>query len=108
MALVGYGNISDVAGAASRRIDLPTRNAHIAGSKTVKIRYGPFKVPNTSKTNIFGEKGSLFNWPMPNQEKPCEGECMLLGVNADLEYADGTNANIGNGMWLHHVSGSSK
>jgi hypothetical protein len=96
--------VSDVAGSVARRQMLPSRTPHIKDSKTVKIRYGPFKVPNASKKNMFGEAGSLFNWPMPNQEKPCSGECLMLGLNADLEYADGTNANTGNGMWLHHVS----
>jgi len=47
--------------------------------------------------------GVLFNFPDLQVERPCQGNCILLGMNADLEYADGTNANIGNGMWLHHM-----
>jgi hypothetical protein len=30
---------------APKRQEIPTRNPHIPGSKTVKIRYGPYTVP---------------------------------------------------------------
>jgi hypothetical protein len=69
----------------------------------VKIRYGPYKVPNAGKKNFMGEAGSLFNFPDLEADRPCQGECVLLGMNADLEYPDGRNANTGNGMWLHHM-----
>lgn len=45
----------------------------------------------------------LFNYPDPGVQKPCVGDCILLGMQADLEYADGAQANNSNGMWLHHV-----
>lgn len=51
-----------------------------------------------------GESGTLFNYPdVVNIERPCEGECILLGISAGLEYANGTNADTSNGMWLHHM-----
>lgn len=84
-------------------VNLPTRNSHIEGSKTVKIRYGPYSVPSSTKKNGLGEAGMLFNYPDPGVAKPCAGDCVLLGMNADLEFADGSNANNSNGMWLHHV-----
>jgi len=31
---------------------------------------------------------------------------MILGINAGLEYPDGRNANIDNGLWLHHMVSS--
>ena len=60
-------------------------------------------MPSSTKKNGLGEAGMLFNYPETNVEKPCAGDCVLLGMNADLEFADGTNANNSNGMWLHHV-----
>lgn len=99
----GYGKVADVPGAVARHTTLPTRNSHIANSQTVKIRYGPYKVPSADRKNFLGAAGTLFNYPDLDVKRPCEGECLLLGLQADLEYADGSNANIGNGMWLHHM-----
>lgn len=36
---------------------------------------------------------------LPKMEKPC-GECMISAINADLEYANGTQT--GSSAWLHH------
>jgi hypothetical protein len=72
----------------------------------VKIRYGPYKVPSSTRKNFVGESGTLFNYPELNVERPCQGNCVLLSMEADLEYADGSNANTANGMWLHHVGTS--
>jgi hypothetical protein len=83
---------------------MQSRNPHIPESKTVKIRYGPYKVPRSSRKNFLGGSGTLFNYPDLNVERPCDGECVLLSIQADLEYSDGRNANTTNGMWLHHVS----
>jgi hypothetical protein len=73
------------------------RHPNVPGSKTVKLRYGPYKVPNASKG------GMVWNNPDMSVEKPCQ-DCMIIGMNAGLEYPNGTNANIDSGMWLHHVS----
>jgi hypothetical protein len=31
-------------------------------------------------------------------KKPCEGECTVLGLNADIEYADGIPASNSDGV----------
>jgi len=75
----------------------------VPGAYTVKLRYGPYRVPNMGHKNMLGEGGMLSNYPHGNLEKPCEGECTIIGMSAGLEYANGTNANIDSGMWLHHT-----
>jgi hypothetical protein len=35
------------------------------GAETIKMRYGPYKVPNMKKKNRNGEYGMLTNWPEP-------------------------------------------
>lgn len=35
--------------------------------------------------------------------KPCTGKCNLLVAQAGLEYANGTEASMANGSWLHHI-----
>jgi hypothetical protein len=40
--LAGYGKVPDIPGAAPRKVELTSRTPKIAGSKTVKIRYGPY------------------------------------------------------------------
>jgi hypothetical protein len=42
------------------------------------------------------------NRPNPSVDKPCQS-CMILGMNAGLEYPDGTDANTNTKMWLHHM-----
>jgi hypothetical protein len=48
--------------AAPKRQELKTRNAHIANSKTVKIRYGPYTVPG-AKTYAILNLSSSYNRP---------------------------------------------
>jgi hypothetical protein len=50
-----------------------------------------------------GESGVLYNYPDVKVEKPCQ-QCILVGLNADLEYVNGTQATTAQGLWLHHVS----
>lgn len=100
----GYGKVADIPGAAPRRVELANRNAQVANAKTVKIRYGPYKVPNMSKKGLTGESGTLYNYPHVQVEKPFPGDGILLGISAGLEYPDGKDANTNSGMWLHHVS----
>jgi hypothetical protein len=38
----------------------------VAGAQTVKLRYGPYKIPNMTKKNILGEEGMLSNFPDVN------------------------------------------
>jgi len=39
------------------------------GAETVKMRYGPYKVPSMKKKNQLGEMGMLSNWPDTNLPK---------------------------------------
>jgi hypothetical protein len=55
-----------------------------------------------NKTSITGEAGMLWNYPDLNIPKPCN-ECTIVEQWAGLEFADGRNANIDSGMWLHHM-----
>lgn len=74
------------------------------GTKTVKIRYGPYKVPGTgSKDHHAGmPRGMLENYPDFGFEKPCSGDCTIIGMRPGLEFPNGTVANIDSGPWLHH------
>jgi hypothetical protein len=100
------GKVADPPGATSKRVEMAVRTK-TTGAKTVKMRYGPYKVPNMKVTNILGEEGALWNYADPVAAKPCDesmgGECTIIGMNAGLEYPDGRNANIDSGLWLHHV-----
>jgi hypothetical protein len=84
----------------------------------VKIRYGPFTIPAMNQPStgfawarpLFGlppERGSIWNQPVTNVRKPCDN-CFITGMVAGLEYADGSNANINTGVWLHHMVGLSQ
>lgn len=42
----GYGRVADVPGATARRQVLESRAKHIDGATTVKVRYGPYKIPS--------------------------------------------------------------
>lgn len=85
LILAGYGVVSPGANPLPRRVFEESRTPQIAGSKTVKIRYGPYKVPNAGVKNIVGESGVLYNHPHINVERPCIGNCVLLGISAGLE-----------------------
>lgn len=73
-------------------------------AKRTKIRYGPYRIPPTSEDNweakLLGVRGMADTLKI-RAKKPCEGECLLLTLNADLEYADGSPGNNSNGAWLH-------
>ncbi|KAE9980530.1 hypothetical protein EG328_000266 [Venturia inaequalis] len=95
------GKVADPPGAVSRRQVMPSRSK-VAGAQTIKIRYGPYKVPSMSNKNGVGQGGGIFNFPDSNVEKPCEA-CTIVGMQAGLEFPDGTEAPISKGMWLHHI-----
>jgi hypothetical protein len=103
------GKVAAVAGAAPARQELPTKlkvdGVNPASISRVKMRYGPYKVPNMKVSNILGEEGALWNYADPVAEKPCgeAGECTIIGMVSGLEYPDGKNANIDSGLWLHHM-----
>jgi hypothetical protein len=86
-------------------------NPEIQGKK---IKYGPFTVPNINAPGkspfaafmpFLGatlENGMIWNQPVQNVAMPCTN-CYVTSIQAGLEYADGSNANINTGMWLHHM-----
>jgi hypothetical protein len=74
-------------------------------AKRTKIRYGPYRLPNVTIDNW--EKKNLNVSGMLNNivldaKKPCT-ECVVLGMNAGIEYADGTEADTTNDAWFHHL-----
>jgi hypothetical protein len=84
---------------------LPAQFFPEAGSKRVKVRYGPY----TSRSVLSGGiELKLLNEPGMSDTgeydatKPCT-DCMLTYMHAGLEYSNGTDANIDSGMWLHHM-----
>ncbi|KAF2402989.1 hypothetical protein EJ06DRAFT_554535 [Trichodelitschia bisporula] len=91
----------DPVGATPRKQGLPLKS--LPGAKRVKMRYGPYSVPNIRARSVTGEQGSLWNYPDLTPEKPCK-ECTVLRVVAGLEYPNGTNANFDTGVWLHHLN----
>jgi hypothetical protein len=91
------GRVADPPGAAPRRVELKSTQKS-PGVKRVKLRHGPYKVPNMMTKSVMGEGGALWNCGDDKIEKPCE-ECFITRMQAGLEYSDGTNANIDTGMW---------
>lgn len=81
------------------RTVLKSRVPYIPNSKSVKVRYGPFTVRGGGPN---GGEGMIWNQPTPSITKPCS-DCMIVGMNAGLEYADGKDANTDTKMWLHHM-----
>lgn len=63
------------------------------GAKLTKIRYGPYSIP---------ANGMLENKVQFNIALPCRG-CYIVALQAGLEYANGSEANIDSGAWLHHM-----
>ncbi|KAF2664916.1 hypothetical protein BT63DRAFT_79607 [Microthyrium microscopicum] len=97
------GKVKAPEGAAPTRVEMEPRTKQVPGAKTVKLRYGPYKVPSMKVVNVFGEGGALWNFADNAAPKPCEDDCAIMGINAGLEYPNGTNANIDTGLWLHHM-----
>ncbi|KAF1816587.1 hypothetical protein P152DRAFT_479101 [Eremomyces bilateralis CBS 781.70] len=62
-------------------------------AKIVKIKHGPYTVPANGMVN---------NAMTPKVALPCT-DCYITAMQAGLEYADGTEANIDTGAWLHHM-----
>jgi hypothetical protein len=95
------GKVADPPGAAPKKVSLKS-DSQVPGTKRVKLRYGPYSVPNMNKTSLVGEQGMLWNYPDLAIPKPCT-ECTIVRQWAGLEYPNGNNANIDTGMWLHHM-----
>ncbi|KAE9986858.1 hypothetical protein EG328_004577 [Venturia inaequalis] len=75
-------------------------------AKKTKVRYGPYRIPPVSEDNweakLLGVRG-LADTLKIGAKKPCNGECLMLTMTADLEYADGSPGNNSNGAWMHHI-----
>jgi hypothetical protein len=80
---------------------------------TVKLRYGPFTIPAADQPGtglsfaqpllgLTPEKGMIWNQPVAGVAVPCQ-DCYLTRMVAGLEYQNGSDANISNGAWLHHM-----
>jgi hypothetical protein len=71
------------------------------GAKLVKVRYGPYRMPTKAEKNFnylaYKVEGTATSFRM-NIKRPCEVECTILGIQADIEYADGTPANASTGV----------
>jgi len=76
---------------------------NVPGVKQIKVRTGPYLVPGMNRQNTFSKHwGMLESYYDTKVEKPCS-ECNILRQVGGLEYANGTNANIDTGLWLHHM-----
>jgi hypothetical protein len=72
-----------------------------------KVRYGPYRIPPTSERNVeydmLGVSGMTNTFEL-NPLKPCETDCILLAMQASLEYGDGTEVPSNtSGAMLHHT-----
>jgi hypothetical protein len=63
------------------------------GATVTKIRHGPYTV---------AAGDMISNRPETSLEKPCRN-CYITAIQANLEYANGTTANVNTGAWLHHM-----
>jgi hypothetical protein len=65
---------------------------HLLQIMSILTIFSPFKVP---------AMGMLDNEKAFNIPKPCE-DCYIVAMQGDLQFEDGTAANVENGAWLHH------
>ncbi|KAE9376218.1 hypothetical protein N431DRAFT_404411 [Stipitochalara longipes BDJ] len=65
-------------------------------SQRVKIRYGPFTVPRS------GHDNGMKNFITSDARAPCEN-CVIVWMQAGLEFLDGKQAGVKEKMWLHHT-----
>ncbi|KAI5856026.1 hypothetical protein BZA05DRAFT_434459 [Tricharina praecox] len=63
------------------------------GATFTKTRHGPYNMD---------AMGMIANRPIISPQKPCSN-CYVVALQAGLEYADGTPANVDTGAWLHHM-----
>jgi hypothetical protein len=71
------------------------------GATRKKIRYGPYRVPpvseKTYESQLLNVQGiaSTLQWAA---QKPCDRDCLMLALNASLEYDDGSPAENESGV----------
>jgi len=90
--------VADPPGAAPRRVELEPDFTAVPGTRKIKIRSGPYRVPNMGTKSLSGHAGMLEGYYDKAVEKPCE-DCNILRQIGGLEWPNGTNANIDSGMW---------
>lgn len=71
---------------------------------TTTVRYGPLLLPPYlgGADEHGGHGGQMVTYAAPTYDLPCR-DCYLTGVQPDLVYADGSQANHHSGAMLHHV-----
>jgi hypothetical protein len=78
-----------------------TQGVKFPEAKRVKIRYGPYRIPPQNEKNfnkvVWNVQGVSTSFHM-NVKRPCEEECTILGIEANMEYADGSAANTSSGV----------
>ena len=83
---------------------LTTEVKTIPGVRRVKLRYGPYKVPNMNKSSITGEMGMLWNYPdVKDREAVLDDVRHRPPVGRPRVPVTGALSNIDGGMWLHHM-----
>ncbi|MGH3912443.1 MAG: hypothetical protein ACRDTC_03375 [Pseudonocardiaceae bacterium] len=71
---------------------------------TTTVRYGPLPLPPYlgGGGGHSGHGGQMMTYAAPTYDMPCR-DCYITGIQPDLVYADGTQANHHTGAMLHHV-----
>lgn len=77
---------------------MEAKNFKELGAKRVKITYGPLAVPGTGDEAT----GGMQAFRDKDAVMPCY-ECLITGIQTDLQWEDGTTANANKGIWLHHT-----
>jgi hypothetical protein len=86
-------SITSIASFSDPRGDMPSRPGTLK-----KGMYGPFTIPAASSASSPGELHNI----LTTEPAPCTG-CRITDMVPNLVYADGTSANMNNGVLLHHV-----
>ncbi|MGH3939677.1 MAG: hypothetical protein ACRDTG_13810 [Pseudonocardiaceae bacterium] len=71
---------------------------------TTTVSYGPLLLPPYlgGDTGHDGHAGQMVIYAAPTYDMPCR-DCYITGIEPDVVYADGSQANHHTGAMLHHV-----
>jgi len=71
---------------------------------TTTVRYGPLLLPPYlgGGSGHGGHSGQMAIYAAPTYDMPCR-DCYITGIEPDVVYADGSQANHHTGAMLHHV-----
>lgn len=71
---------------------------------TTTVRYGPLLLPPYlgADSGPGGPGGQMVTYASPTYEMPCQ-DCYITGIEPDLVYADGSQANHQTEAMLHHL-----